>query len=107
MLKKPFKQIGDASIYGNNQERELIQYWELTSKEKEEFTGILNGPENYLYFRYKGVIYLFEDFMRIEKYHPFYKQGFDGFLSDSFFSGILVKVNQEDPYKVKVYTYIT
>ncbi len=90
----------------NNKPRNIIGHWELTEKEKSEFDYIPEGEGSF--FRYKGVVYDLDEFMRIEKGSPNPQrpnwERFDGYQADSFFSGILVKFSY-DLESVIVATY--
>lgn len=77
------------TIKSNYHERELLTYEELTEKEKDEFDYSMKEED--MYFRYKGNVYPMGDIMRLEKHNPF-PDYWDGYCSESFFSGILVKV---------------
>lgn len=71
-----------------NHHPRLLLYWEqLTPKEQKEFT--FEGKEEVDYFRYRGCVYTVGDFMRCSE--PLATLGYDGYHSDSFFSGILIK----------------
>ena len=87
-------------IITNNAPREIIYYDDLTENEKKDFDWIDNdnGEESdYSFFRYKGNVYCLADFMRINKNNNQYIENddglkeWDGYHSDSFFSGMLVK----------------
>lgn len=68
--------------------------------------AIPDWGEEEKYFTYKGKVYFLSEFMRCEKRGPFAE--FDGYHSDSFFSGILVKLDNDDgcaDMGVKVYWY--
>ena len=103
MLKKPWKVIeqdnGVIKIYGNNQWRELeydIPEWN-------------EGGETEAYFNYKGNKYFLSEFMNIHNkiYNPNppeWMLEFDGYLNESYFSGILIKLSN-DGDAVKMYTY--
>lgn len=104
MFKKPCKIIEGAKIYGNGHYRPILYWNELTDKEKKD-TCHYEGVEESTFFRYRGKCYNLCDFPIVEKQHPF--QGFaDGHLSDSFFSGILVKMS-DCGEGLKAYTYIS
>ena len=77
-------------ITTNNVPRDLIQGYELSDKEKAEFDYIDKEEiDGHNFFRYKGLVYDLGEFMRVG--HSFGLQGWDGYHSDSAFSGILVK----------------
>jgi hypothetical protein len=79
----------------NNQKRPVIYGFELTEKERAEF-DYLDDIENAQFFRYKRAVYDLGEFMRIgpniapHPQRPGWEK-FDGYSSDSFFSGVLVK----------------
>jgi hypothetical protein len=62
-------------------------------------------------FWYKGNLYFLSEIMAVNNpvhnpHPPDWMKGFDGYMSDSFFSGILIKLSDcEDA--VKAYTYIS
>ena len=84
------------TIRTNNRPRFTLDWYDLTSKEQEELDYI-NPEEGGTFFRYKGNIYDLGEFMRIDKRvapHP-QREGWeewDGYASDSFFSGTLVRI---------------
>ena len=87
--------MSELTIITNNHRRDIVYYWELTDKEREEFDWIKEDrQDDYMFFRYKGNVYCLSDFMRMGYvggyYNPVWAQ-WDGYSSDSFFSGILVK----------------
>lgn len=108
MLHKPWKVVNGVSIYGNNHVRPILYTWDLTSKELSEF-DYLEDPEDASFFRYKSQVYDLGDVMRVD-WHvvPEWMREFDGYVNDSFFSGILVKFAETDSYEwgLKVYTFI-
>jgi hypothetical protein len=60
--------------------------------------------DDYGFFKYKKNWYHVSDFMRIEKNSPLAGLGFDGYSSDSFFSGVLIKLDHyEESYQVGTY----
>lgn len=98
-------------ITTNNQPRPVINAWELTEAERKEFdyldwTKIENGEDSAEFFRYQGSLYDMGEFSRIvppgsRRIHPMESDapqfaGWNGYQSDSFFSGILVRYVGED-----------
>ena len=83
-------------IITNNQSRPLIYGYELSDKEKREFDYI-DDIDSAQFFRYKGWVYDLNEFQRVsdtmENCHGF--NGWHGFQSDSFFSGIVVKYTDD------------
>ncbi len=85
-------------IQCNNKPRIVLNHWELTEKEQSEFDYLPEGEGSF--FRYKGLVYDLGEFMRIDKGvapHPQRPnwEKFDGYLSDTFFSGVLVKFSAD------------
>ena len=94
---------GKLEIYGNNHCRDLLYWYDLTEKEQQDFD--FTDREDSSYFRYKGNVYTLGDIMRLSAGHPF-GDGFDGYHSEGFFSGILVKLSDCGD-ALKVFTYIS
>lgn len=93
-----------AQIKTNNVPRPVIYGCELTEKEAADFDYIeADDFSAHSFIRYKGQVYDFSEFVRIEKQgertNPFtvtVEDGdpllsWDGILTDSYFSGIVVK----------------
>ncbi len=112
------------TIRTNNVPRNLIEAWELTPHERKEFdyinwTAIENGEDSATFFRYRGQLYDLSEFSRItpqgsNRCHPMGWDnpdvaGWDGYLSDSFTSGLLVKYARDnghiDDERIIVATY--
>ena len=84
-------------IVCNNVRRNLIYGYELTDAQKKDFDYI-NAEEfdSHDFFTYKGVVYDPSEFVRIDNTIAPHCQRegwekFDGYQSNSFFSGILFK----------------
>lgn len=81
-------------IITNNVPRDIIEAHELTIKEVMEFDyldweAIERGEDSASFFRYKGELY---DLGEIEVAPDVFKaQGYDGYQSDSYFSGLVVR----------------
>ena len=124
MLNKPLYTFEDNNntikIYGNNQSRQIYYFYELPEKfqkiAKKDFDWINNSDtvtwDESQFFIYKNDLYCLSDFMNIHNtfYNPNPPQwikNFDGYESNSYFSGILVKYDNDDNDYIKVYTYIS
>ena len=120
MLTKPYKTIDNIKIYGNNQYRYTYYLFELSEKwqkiAKEEFDWIDSSDtvtwDEEKFFIYKNQLYCLSDFMNVHNtiYNPNppnWLKEFDGYNNDSFFSGILIKFDNEDNDYIKVYTFIS
>ena len=103
MRKEFVKDNGTMTIIGNGHDIEIISGYELTEKEKDWWSDLID-TEDSSFFRYKGHCYFMGDF--IQAAVAFQEYGnYDGYSSDSFFSGILIKL--DDTYEsLKAYTYI-
>lgn len=80
-------------IVTNNIPRDLIKDYQLSEKEREEFDyldweKIDNGEDSATFFRYKGRLYDLGEFVRT----PESLKPWDGMSADSFFSGILIRL---------------
>jgi hypothetical protein len=90
-LRKRGNMTDDIKIITNHRERNLLDWSELTEKEQKEF-DYLDTDEKKMeasFVRYKGIAYDVGDFQYVQGGLPF--AGWDGFVSDSFFSGVLLK----------------
>ena len=82
----------------------LLYGYELTEKERREF-DYLTADEIACgsFIRYKGLVYDVGDFMRVPNGMEGFR-GWHGYSSDSFFSGIVVKIsNDNDQYMIGTY----
>ncbi len=101
------------TIRTNNKPRSVLSRWELTPMESAEFDYL--APDEGSFFRYRGQVYDLGEFCRViapgaachhptECAEPAF-QGWHGYMSDSYFSGMLVKyVHDCESVIVGVYT---
>lgn len=100
------------NITTNNVPRHTIDAWELTDTERAEFDyidwpAIEAGNDSATFFRYQGQLYDTSDFMTTHGIgEPEAFARWDGYQSDSFFSGILIRYT-DDYESVIVGTYIS
>lgn len=91
-------------IKTNNVPRDLFYGHELNDKERKEFDYISDEDlSSHEFFRYKGEVYDPSDFMRANEISDL--KGWDGYASDSFFSGIVIKYADEYCETIIVGTY--
>jgi hypothetical protein len=84
-------------ITTNNQYRDTLNAYDLTSKELESFDYLEEGEGSFI--RYKGRVWDLGEFMRTDL------KDWDGISSDTYFSGAVIKLS-EDGEAVKVgYVY--
>lgn len=86
--------VSSIKVTTNMVPRDIIEAWELTPKERKEFDtlnwkGIEEGTDSAQFFRYKGELYYLNDFQVVGTTLKF--AGWEGYMSDTFFSGILIK----------------
>lgn len=122
-------------IKSNYVPRDILNAWDLTPTELSEFSYLIDIPDNATneqiesawcdsgaeFFRYRGQVYDLSEFSRIiptgsTRFHPMEcdsadLQGWDGYASDSYFSGIVVKYPRDEfgivEGKVIVGTYLS
>ena len=88
----------NLKIYTNNKPRPIIYGFELTDKQKSDF-DYLDDINNNQFFKYKGQIYDISQFMRVcDMYNDVKFTGYHGHISDSYFSGILIKLCEDTDY---------
>ena len=83
------------TIKTNNVPRDLISAFELSgaqyTKLRAEFDYLDDADfDSAMFFEYRGQVYALADFMRTEG--DLLAQGWQGILTDTFFSGIVVKI---------------
>lgn len=84
-------------VVTNNAPRPVLSGWDLTEKEREEFDYIENViDEPYRFFRYKGNVYDLQDFILT----GYAAEDWDGIRTDSFFSGVVIKLVPGDDESV-------
>jgi len=107
-MRKPCKTIkkenGIMYLYGNH-------HWKEIEYKIPEWNEDDENSDYEACFKYLGRTYFLSEFMRIDPkdtYNPFNNFGIDihGYLSDSFFSGILIQYSDCGD-SVKAYTYIS
>ena len=83
-----------TKVITNHVPRDIVQPWELTIKEREQFDyldweALEAGNDSREFFRYRGETYDLSDFP--ESIPPGTPGRWDRFRSDSFYSGIVVR----------------
>lgn len=84
------------TIITNGHSRDILCWEELTVKEQSEFDWIEGASFDYSFFRYKDEVYCLSEFMAIRDHPNEEFSSWDGYMSDSYFSGVLVKYPQDD-----------
>ena len=88
-----------VTIKTNNVPRDFVYIWQLDDKEqkklKEQFDYYTEEElEEQSFFKYQGYWYSLSDFLRVENDGTF--KDWDGYHSDSYFSGQLIKLTTDD-----------
>jgi len=98
--------MADLTIKTDNKWKPFKYRDEVPASVLEDDFDYLDEEEGYDgFFQYRDVWYHVSEFMRIYPGAPRRMYEWDGYLSDSYFSGIVIKVS-EDGEEYKVGTYI-
>lgn len=92
-------------IRTNNTPRPVLYWHELTEAQQKEMSDRNESKED-AFFIYKKQPYALSQFMRIDKNAPEDMQDWHGYASDTFFSGILIRLS-EDGEAVTVAQYFS
>lgn len=99
-----------VKIITNNVPRLLLDSYELSVKEREEFDyldwdKLEAGEDSATFFRYKGRTYDLSEFMVFSSPDGWH-DGWNGYSSDSFFSGVVIRMCADDNDRIVVGTYL-
>lgn len=88
--------MSELRITTNHVPRPVIDAWELTATERGEFDyldwdGISEGRDSASFVRYRGELYDLGEFEVWTNPESPMREGWDGFRSDSFFSGLVIR----------------
>lgn len=110
--------MSEVKVITNNHIRSMHYLWELSEREQEivkhEFDWINTNDtvswEEEQFIKYRDNWYCLSDFMSLHnKFYcpnpPDFMQGWDGYLSDSFYSGILIRLSDDHDYCVMATYY--
>ena len=87
------------TITTNNQPRDLLYLSDFSEAEQQQIRSDYDWmrPEDidcsFGFFRYRSSVYHLQDFMRVENNDAL--QGWDGYSSDSYFSGVLIRLAED------------
>jgi hypothetical protein len=89
--------MAEMTIKTNNVPRDVVYWYELTEKERAEFDYIETDDEQSeaTFFRYKGEAYDLGEFLRWDNPASPTRGNWDGYRSDSYFSGLAVRYVQD------------
>lgn len=88
------------TITTNNVPRDIVDAWQLNDKEQAEFDyldwpAIKDGNASASFFRYRGQLYDLAEFSTTGYGGPDQLSAWDGYASDSVFSGTVVRYVDE------------
>ena len=81
-------------IITDHKTRYTIDGYELSDSELKQF-DYLENPRDGLFFRYRGQLYDIGEFMRVSEDSPLAIAGFNGYMSETYFSGIAIKLSPD------------
>ena len=98
------------NIITNGHERDELSWWDLTLDQQQEFIkthGLSDKKDEKgglphdcptTFYPYKGNLFTGEDFLPVKSIpgDDNHFEGWDGYASDSFFSGTLIRFNHDD-----------
>ena len=105
--------MSTCTIRTNNRPRDVLRWSELTAKEREQFDYLLDDhgflkDHDISFVRYRGVTYDLSEFQHISTgLSLIFGKEWDGYLSDSFFSGVLMRWSDEGYDWVIMGTYFS
>ena len=87
--------MSEIKISSNHQARDLVCFYDMPEKEQNEFDYVREDHDrcSLRFFKYKGEYYDSYEFVRSPDSFPSYWQGYQ---SDSFFSGLLIRFSEDD-----------
>lgn len=80
-------------IITNNVPRDFVCGYELTDAEKADF-DYLDDIDSHDFFRYRGIVYDPSEFMHTD-FAPDEIKAWDGFNTDTFFSGVAIRYTDD------------
>lgn len=93
-------------IITNHNWRNFLYGYELTESEKSDFDWIDSEEiDSTDFIKYKNRIYSISEFLYIPE-NSSIPGDWDGYISDSYFSGVLIKLNPENSDQYKIATFI-
>ena len=83
--------IDNVTVITNNTPRATIGWHDLTKKEQKDFNYLKTNDEKLdaIFIRYRDNVYNLSEFMKVHNIKTL--KGWDGYVSDSYFSGVVLK----------------
>lgn len=99
----------DITVRTDHKYKDVIYWEQLTPKEQKEFDWIASSDtlttDEAEFIRYRDWVYCLNDVMALTHNAPDEFNGWDGYESDTYFSGVLFKYDPEDSSRVMCGTY--
>lgn len=97
--------MSELKIITDHKWKNLLYGYELTDKEKKEFDWIdADEIDSHSFFRYRKNVYSITEFMSIHATRLTFDKPWNGYYSDSYFSGILIELSDDgEMYRVGLY----
>ena len=103
MAKTITTENGKITIKTDHKWKELLNWWDLTTKEQADFDW-LDDEEKQIgasFVKRRGRVYCLDEIMTIDRSAHLAASGWDGVKAVSFYSGIVVKLSRDgDRYKI-------
>ena len=99
MAKKP-------QITTNNQVRQYLYGYDVPKETLDWYDWLDDDAKADGWIHYKNHWYHISDFMRVEPSAPDWMQEWDGYQSDSYFSGVVIKFGDDPSEEYIIGTYI-
>jgi len=100
--------IDKLTIITNYHWHDLLSVAELPKSKQSDFDYIESDERHSLRIvKYKGMYSDVSEFMRISEYAPEPFKKWQGYSSDSFFSGLLVRYDEDNYERVQIALYLS
>ena len=91
-LLSSVKKVNNMEIVTNNKPRDIVSFFELKKKHREEMRDVFNEmAEDLQFFIYKDGVYCLDDFCVVDKKGQLSKH-WDAVLGTSYFTAIVIRV---------------
>lgn len=95
----------DLTVKTDNKWRAFRYGYDVPAKVlASDFDHLEDGETDDRFIRYRRRWYHVSDFMRIEGENPLKEMGFNGYLSDSYFSGVAIEISRDgEQYRIATF----
>jgi len=90
-----------VQVTTNNHDRQFLFGYEVPEEVKAEYDWLDDDSKHDNWIKFKGHHYHVADFMAVNNIvhnpnPPEWQEGWDGYRSDSFFSGVVIKISDDN-----------